>query len=234
MVSKAHTSAVVAEFVGTFMLALAVLTVSKSSLNLPFFISLTAGLVAASMMLLFGRISGAQLNPAVTLGLLSIKRITALKAITYISVQLLGGITAYYLFAYFSGQRWHSTGLFGTKLFVAEALGAFLFSLGWAAVVIQKLESAKAAAVVGLSLTLALLAMSSAGVVTLNPAVALGLRSWIWGSSVLGPLVGAIVGFQVYRYLLAPEALPARKPEAGNETVKRASAPVQRAKGFRN
>lgn len=234
MVSKAHTSAVVAEFIGTFLLALAVLTVSKSSLDLPFFISLTAGLVVAGMMLIFGRTSGAHLNPAVTLGLLSIKRVTASKALAYIVAQLIGGITAYYLFAYFSGQRWHNTGLFETKLFVAEALGAFLFSLGWAAVVLQKLESAKAAAVVGLSLILALLAMSSAGVVTLNPAVALGLRSWIWWSSVFGPLVGAIVGFQAYRYLFAPGSLPARKPEAENVTVKSASAPVQRTKSIHN
>src|SRR6185437_8985144 len=152
MFSQSHKSAVVAEFIGTFVLVLSVLTVSKSSLNLPFFISLTAGLVVASMMLVFGRVSGAQLNPAINLGLLSIKKITVMRALAYLVVQLIGGIAAYYLFAYFTGQRWHNTGQFETKLLVAETLGAFLFSLGWAAVVVQKLESAKAAAVVGLSL----------------------------------------------------------------------------------
>ena len=233
MVSKAHASAVIAEFVGTFVLVLAVLTVSKSSLNLPFFVSLTAGLVTASMMLLFGRISGAQLNPAVTLGLLSVKRITALKALVYVVSQLIGGISAYYLFAYFSGQRWHNTGLFETKLFVAEALGAFLFSLGWAAVVFQKLESAKAAAVVGLSLALALVAMSGAGLVTLNPAVALGMRSWIWGSSVFGPLVGAVVGFQVYKYLFASEITTTKETVVGKPIAKATSAQLQHHKQLR-
>jgi glycerol uptake facilitator-like aquaporin len=185
------------------MLALAVLTVSKSSLNLPFFISLTAGLAVAAAMLLFSRILGAQLNPAITLGLLSVKKITATKALAYIAVQLVAGIAAYYLFAYFSGQRWHNTGQFEMKLLVAETLGAFLFSLSWAAVVFQKLETSKAAAVTGLSLTVALLLTSSAGVVMLNPAVALGFRSWIWASSVLGPLLGAVLGFQVFKYLFS-------------------------------
>jgi glycerol uptake facilitator protein len=208
MASKERTSAVAGEFIGTFILALVVLTVSKSSLDFPFFISLSAGLVVIAVVLLFGRVSGAQLNPAVTLGLLSVKRITGLRAVAYAIAQLVGGLAAYYLFAYFSGQRWHNSGHFEAKLLIAEALGAFLFSLGWAASVSRKLDPAKAAVVIGLSFALALLAMSSAGTVMLNPAVALGLRSWVWGSSVLGPLVGAIAGFQAYKYLFAPEIAP--------------------------
>lgn len=57
---------------------------------------------------------------------------------------------------------------------------------------------------VGLSFPLALLAVSSAGTATLNPALALALHSWLWGSSVLGPLVGAVAGFQAYRYVFSP------------------------------
>jgi len=201
MVSKAHISALTAEFMGTFLLVLAVLTMDKSLLNLSFFISVTAGLVVASMMLLFGRISGAHLNPVITLGLFSVKRVTVLRTIAYITMQLVGSLAAYYIFIYFSGQKLHTSSQFSTKLLVAEALGTFLFAISWAAIVFQKLEPAKAAVIVGLSLTLAMLAMSGAGSVTLNPAVALGARSWVWGSSVLGPVVGAIVGFQTYRYL---------------------------------
>jgi glycerol uptake facilitator-like aquaporin len=230
MLSREHTSAVTAEFVGTFVWALGVLTVSKSSLNLPFFISATAGLAVAGMMLLFGRISGAQLNPAITLGLLGIKRISALKTVTYIAAQLAGGFLAYYLFAYFSGQRWHNTGLFSSKLLIAETIGALLFSLGWAAVVYQKLESAKGAVVVGLSFTLALLVVSSAGAVTLNPAVALGLHSWVWGSSLLGPIVGAFIGFQAYKFLFAPEPIPTTLSVNNSSTVKVVSKQPQVAK----
>jgi len=228
MTSKAHTSAVIAEFIGTFILALGVLTVGKSSLDLPFFVSVTAGLVVASMMLLFGRISGAQLNPAITLGLLSIKRISAKRAAVYIVTQLVGGVSAYYLFAYFSGQRWHSTGQFEMKLFVGEVIGTFLFSLGWATVAYQKLEAAKAAVVVGFSLTLALLAMSSAGVVMLNPAVAVSLRSWVWGSSVLGPLIGAVLGFQAYKYLFIAPPVTTKESVSGTHTAKPSTVQSQR------
>jgi len=233
MFTKARTSAVVAEFIGTFVLALAVLTVSKSSLNLPFFVSVTAGLVVASMMLLFGRVSGAQLNPAITLGLLSLRKVTALRAGGYIIAQLIGGLLAYYLFAYFSGQRWHNASQFHAKFFVAEALGAILFSLAWSAIVIQRLESTKAAALVGFVLIVALVVMSSVGVVTLNPAVALGTRSWVWGSTVIGPIVGAIVGFQVYKLLFAPDLVQARESVAQKPLPRSNSLQTQRPKQVR-
>jgi glycerol uptake facilitator-like aquaporin len=230
MVSRVHASAVVTEFIGTFTLVLAFLTVSKSSLNLPFFTSLTAGLAVLAVMLVLGRISAAQLNPAITLGLLSIKRVTALRASAYIVAQLVGGITAYYLFAYFSGQRWHNTGQFEMKLLVAEIIGAFLLSLGWASIVFQKLDATKAAVVVGFSFTVALLAVSSAGVVTLNPAVALGLRSWVWGSAVLGPILGAILGFQLYKYLFVPEPTRAKESVVEEPMAKAVDSRLQRSK----
>jgi len=230
MFSKAHTSAVAAEFIGTFVLSLAVLTVSKSSLNLPFFVSATAGIVVAGMMLLFGRISGAQLNPAITIGSLSVKRVTPTRAVVYVIAQLIGGFLAYYLFAYYSGQKWHSTGVFESKILVAEVIGTFIFSLAWAAIVFQKLESAKAVTIAGLSLTISLVAMSSAGVVSLNPAVSLGLRSWLWGSTVLGPIIGALVGFQVYKYLFAPESAQTRRPSPGITSVRNTTAQLRRTK----
>lgn len=233
MVSKADLSAVAAELIGTFVLALAVLTMSRSSLNFPFFISLAAGLAVAGAMLQFGRLSGAQINPAVTLGLLSVKRISILRAVAYIVAQLLGGLLAYYLFAYFAGQRWHVAARFETRILIAETIGAFLFSLGWAATVTQKLESGRAAAVIGLSFALALLAVSGAGTVMLNPAVALGLRSWVWGSSVFGPLVGSVVGFQVYRYLFAPEPSPVKEAEPEKPIPKIAGTQARAPKHLR-
>jgi hypothetical protein len=40
----------------------------------------------------------------------------------------------------------------------------------------------------------------------LNPAVALGARSWVWGSYVVGPLLGAVVGTNLYALLFAGTA----------------------------
>jgi hypothetical protein len=39
---------------------------------------------------------------------------------------------------------------------------------------------------------------------TLNPAVALGARSWEWGTTLLGPILGAVIGFNLYALLFAP------------------------------
>jgi glycerol uptake facilitator-like aquaporin len=203
MASNKSVAAVIAEFLGTLILTLVMLTVAKSPLDYPFFISLAAGLVVAGVILVFGRVSGALLNPAVIAGLLSTKRITARKAVAYTVAQLLGGLIAYYLFAYFSGQRWHNGGNFEVKLLLAQTLGTFIFTVGWAAAAAQKLEPAKAAAVIGIWYALALLAVSSQNGVVLNPAVALGFRSWVWGTSVLGPLIGGAAGFQVYKYFFA-------------------------------
>ena len=32
----------------------------------------------------------------------------------------------------------------------------------------------------------------------LNPAVALGVHAWVWGTYVLGPIIGALIGVNLY------------------------------------
>jgi glycerol uptake facilitator-like aquaporin len=206
MLTKRTIISGLAELIGTFALALVILSVSKSSLGVPFFIAVAGGLAVAGMSLLLGGTSGAQLNPAITLGLYSAKRLDAFKALVFVIAQLVGGLMAYYVFAYFSGQRWRGGGHFEMRLVLAETLGTFMFALGWAAAVTRKLEAGTAAALVGLSFALALLAVSSAGVVLLNPALDLSLRSWVWGSSVIGPIIGSVAGFQAYKFLFTRQA----------------------------
>lgn len=204
MLTRKKIAMIVAEFLGTALLTLAVLAVSKSTIGIPYFVSIAAGLVVATVTLTLGAVSGAHLNPIVTIGLWSVRRIKTLPAVVYVAAQLLGGIAAYYLFTYFIGQTWNNVGDFEGRILVAEAVGAFIFSLGWAAVVFQKLEGGKAAAVVGMSLMLAILVSAAGAGGIVNPAVALGVRSWVWGTYVLGPVLGAIIGFNLYSLLFAP------------------------------
>lgn len=208
---------ILAEFLGTALLTLAVLAVSKSTIGIPYFVAIAAGLVVATATLTFGAISGAHLNPLVTIGLWSIRRVKALPAIVYVAAQLLGGIAAYFLFTYFVGQTFENTGDFEGKVLVAEAVGGFIFSLGVAAVVFQKLKGGLAAATIGMSLVLAVMvaAAGSGGIV--NPAVALGARSWEWGTFALGPILGGIIGFNLYSLLFAPAAELAEKPAAASK-----------------
>ena len=194
-----------AEFLGTALLTLVVLAVSKSALGHPYFVAIGAGLVIATATLTMGFVSGAHLNPIVTIGLWSLRRVKTLPAVVYIATQLLGGIAAYFLFTYLIGQTWDNVPAeFEGKILVAEAAGGFILAMGWAAAVYQKLELGKAAAVVGLSLILAILVSSAGSGGIVNPAVALGVRSWVWGTYVLGPILGAIIGFNLYSLLFAP------------------------------
>lgn len=204
MLTRKKVAMILAEFLGTALLTLAVLAVSKSTIGIPYFVSIAAGVVVAATTLTVGAVSGAHLNPLVTLGLWSIRKVKTVPAIVYVAAQLLGGIAAYYLFTYFIGQTWHNTGEFEGKILVAEAVGAFIFGLGFAAAVFQKLEAGKAAAVIGLSLMLGILVSAAGAGGIVNPAVALGVRSWVWGTYVLGPILGGIIAFNLYSLLFAP------------------------------
>ena len=204
MLARSKIAMILAEFVGTATLTSVVLAVSKSGIGYPYFVALAVGLVVAGITLSLGAVSGAHLNPAITLGLWTVRKVKTMPAIVYIAAQLLGGAAAYLLFSYFIGQSFKNTGHFESKALVAEAVGAFIFSLGWAAAVYQKMEAGRAAAVVGISLALGVMVASPVlGAGLLNPAVALGVRSWVWASFVLGPILGAVIGFNLYALLFA-------------------------------
>jgi glycerol uptake facilitator-like aquaporin len=96
------------------------------------------------------------------------------------------------------------TSKFEPRVMVAEAVGAFVFALAWAAVVYHRLEAGRAAFVVGAALTVGIIIASVGSAGLLNPAVALGVRSWAWGTYVLGPVLGAIIGFNLYALVFAP------------------------------
>lgn len=204
MLRERHKIAMLmAEFLGTAVLTIVALSVTTNIAN-PYFMALAVGLALAALVGMFGGVSGAHFNPAITIGLLSCRRIKVLPAIVYAAVQLLGGLVAYALFTYLTGHHVKNNGNYDSRILVSEAVGAFIFAMGWAATLYNKYEGGKAALVVGASLMVGILAASfvSSGVV--NPAVALGVRSWVWGTYVLGPVLGAVIGFNLYALLFAP------------------------------
>lgn len=204
MLSRNKVAMLVAEFLGAGVWTAVVLAVSRSNIGFPYFVSLGVGLALAVLVLVLGPISGAHFNPAITLGLWSARRIKTLPALTYLVAQLLGGVAAYLLYTYFVNAHWGNSGKFESRVLVAEALGAFVFALGWAATVYRKLEGAKAAFAIGASLAIGAIIASVGSAGLLNPAIALGTRNWVWGTYVLGPILGAIIGFNLYALLFAP------------------------------
>jgi aquaporin Z len=202
MFRKNKLAMLVGEFLGTAALTLIVLAISHSQLSLGYFIATAAGLMVALMTLALAGISGAIFNPAMTVGLWTVRKLRTLQAIAYLIVQLAGGAAAWELFVYLTKLNGvHNTGTYSARILVAEVLGTFIFSFGWAAAVYQRFNLFAKAATIGGSLTAGALVASLASAGFLNPAVALGLHQWGWGTYVLGPVLGAVIGFNLYNLL---------------------------------
>lgn len=206
MFGKRRLAAVVAEFLGTGALTLLVLSVQRSTIGVPFFVATAAGLALALMMFTVGHESGGFFNPALTLAMWTARKVTTLAGIAYIAAQMLGGFAAYALFKYFSNATMQSVGgHYTTRILIAESVGTAVFAFGYAAAFYKRYTPATTAAFAGLAFMLGIVAASSASIGLLNPAIALGVRAWVWGTYVLGPVIGAIIGINLYDLLFAAE-----------------------------
>lgn len=202
MFTRQKVAALVGEFLGAGVLTLLILSVQRSTIGVPFFVAIAAGLAVALMSFAVGGISGGHFNPAITLGFWTARRVTTARAVLYVAAQLLGAWLAYALYTFFVNNTLQNIGgHYSGRVLAAEAVGAGIFSFGFAATVYQGFSRAAAASFCGLALLVGIVAASSASLGLLNPAVALGVRAWVWGTYVLGPILGAIVGINLYALL---------------------------------
>lgn len=199
----------IAEFIGTFGLTLAVIgsIVVEGTLETV----LIAGITLALFVATIGKISGAHINPAVTLGALSLKKIKVNDAVLYIFAQFAGAALAILL------TRFADTGVaveseFTLPALLAEIIGTAIFTFGIASVVLssdsEHDKSNRAPFVIGGSLILgASLALSLGSGGVLNPAVAFGVGSM---SVVyfIGPILGSLAGMWIYKLLSAESPVP--------------------------
>ena len=205
MFSRNKVAMLVAEFLGTGVLTLVVVSVQRSTIGVPYFVALAAGLAAAVMMLVFGRATGAQLNPGLTIGLWTARRVRTLEAVAMVASQLLGGFLAGLLYRYFTnGTVAAIGGKFDSRVLVGEAVGMAIFAMAAAAATYHFYSESKKAAVYGGGLALGMIAASAASAGILNPAIALGANAWVWATFVLGPVLGGIIGVNLYGLLFAP------------------------------
>jgi aquaporin Z len=215
--------AVIAEFIGTFMLASVVLASRGEPIYVMF------GLVG--IVLLIGALSGAHVNPAVTIGALITRRIGWLRALGYIIFQVLGAAVAYFAFTAFLGGS-GATGdaaalgapavfsavdistLAGKEwyIFFAELIGTAILGFAVANATRERQDRVAAAFTVGLGIFVALIvAVSAASYVganaIINPAVAVALQAfhfdsaWTFAVYALAPIVGGVAGFVLYDLL---------------------------------
>lgn len=195
--SPLHWRKYVAELLGTATLTFAVLGSIQQQTATPF----VAALVLLLAVYVIGPVSGAHINPAVTVALWSIKKIKTPEALAYIAAQLVGAVAAQFLFQYLVGGLPQVTVTPGWGIAFAEALGAFFFLLGISAVVHGKVHSAAGGLVVGCSLLLGILLASLMSNGVLNPAVAIGIRS-VSLSYLIGPFIGAVAAVYLYQWMV--------------------------------
>lgn len=201
--AQVETGPVFAELIGTFLLTSAVLAAIYSSA--PLAVSVVAGITLTILVLVVGPISGSHVNPAVTLGFLSVGKINWAKAVSYWIAQFAGALLALVVLSAVADNEIVSLlPVAGSNnVAVAEGLGAAVFLFGVAAAVGNRLKDFALAFAIGFSLFLGILlaGVASAGVV--NPAIALSLAGVgdIEWQYIVGPFVGAILGALAYKAL---------------------------------
>ncbi len=190
----------IAEGVGTFGLAFVVLMAVATGQGIPVAVPVVAGLTLGLCVYTIGSISGCHINPAVTLGVLSLKKISVGQAIGYIVSQFIGaGIAMGIGVSIFHAHIVGVSGISASNIFLAETIGAFFFTFGIASVVLGHVKANLSGAVIGGSLLLGVLMASLAGSAgILNPAVGFALNS-LTLTYLLAPIVGSVLGMQVYK-----------------------------------
>lgn len=192
------TGKLFAEFIGTFTLALTVLLSVSGVFPIP--TPILAGVVLGLFVYTVGSISGCHINPGVTIGLLSLKKIETIDAAKYIGAQLLGAIAAIGV-VIFVGIKVPTVPTPTPTAYIFETLGMIIFTFGICAVVMDKTKSALAPIIIGGSLFLGIsISVMGGGAGILNPAVAVALKTNQIGYYI-AEIVGGIVGFQLYTYI---------------------------------
>ena len=189
-------------------------------------IALVFGLVITAMVYATGHLSGAHINPAVTIAFALTRHFPAREAASYIAAQLTGAITAALaLLAIWPGRpaelgaTMPSVGA-GSALVYEIVMTAFLMFVIMA--VATDVRAVGAAAAIAIGATVGLDALFG-GVVTgasMNPARSIGpaLASGEWASIwiyIAGPVIGAALGGFAYQAVRGPRrasAPPAAAP----------------------
>lgn len=198
LMKNLHVQKYLAEVLGAFALTLAVWL--SIGFTMPLATPVAAALVLGLFVYTVGHVSGAHLNPAVTLGLMSVKKISVQDGLLYIISQCVGGVAAMVLGRLVTGEVVRVTATTSLNVGLAEAVGAFILAFGVCSVVYKKVQPATSGLVIGGSLLLGIYLASAMSNGVINPAVAIGIGS-LNVMYILGPLLGGILGAQAFKYL---------------------------------
>lgn len=175
-------------------------------------IALAHGLAIAVMIYAIGHISGAHINPAVTIAMWATKKIKTQLAAGYIVSQLAGATVAAYFLSMIYGNvapivnNLAPTVSMTTGLFVEVILTFFLVFVIFATAVDKSNKSHHAALAIGFVIVFDhIIGLSLTGS-SMNPARTFGpaLVSGMWTNHLIywvAPIVGALIAAFVYQYV---------------------------------
>ena len=202
MFSRLRVAPLVAEFLGTTILVLVALAMTQIT-TVSYFVATSVAIALALVYMVFGVVSGGHFNPAITFGMWTARRISTLRGVSYVASQMLGGLAAWQLYQYMTDRALPAKAVtYSTPMWVAEVVGTFILSIGITAAITRGFDMLQGGLAYAAALFAGIMIAATASAAYLNPAVALGVRSWS-SVYVLGPLVGALLGVNVYSWLLA-------------------------------
>jgi aquaporin Z len=219
-----------AEFVGTFWLVLggcgsAVLAAGFPGLGIGFVgVALAFGLTVMTMAFAIGHISGAHLNPAVSIGLWAGGRFPGNQLLPYIIAQVLGAIAAGGVLLIIAGGKpgfdvsagfasngydLHSPGGYSLlSALVCEVVMTMAFLIIILGATDKRAPQGFAPIAIGLGLTLIHLISIPVTNTSVNPARSTGVAIYAGGWAIaqlwlfwVAPFAGALIGAGIYRFL---------------------------------
>jgi MIP family channel proteins len=225
--------ALIIEFIGPFALTfMGVGAVILTGGNDIVAVALAHGLAIGLLAMAAGHISGGHYNPAVTIGMLVTRRITASKAIAYILAQLAGSLAAAGVLtlvyrdiernAVNLGVPAVGASLSAGNALVAEIVATFvLVFVIFGTAVDNRTPKVISGLVIGLTITMDILAVGSVSGAAMNPARWFGPAIvqgdfsdfWIWW---VGPIVGGVLAAVLYNDVIMDGSAVLSSGRGGN------------------
>nr|QKE23135.1 aquaporin 14 [Zeus faber] len=223
--SRQFWRAVLAEVLGTLVLVSTMLGASVpgpgEAPGGPLYPALAIGVVIVALSHCFGEISGAQVNPAVTLSLLATKKMDLLRALLYIAAQCLGaslGAGALYLALPRKTTADYFLNRVPMEVNAAQALGMEVLCTFQMVFTVFSVEDQRRREcpepgniAIGFAHTAGVLIGARFSGASMNPARALGPAiivgfwesHWVYW---IGPVLGAVLAGVSHEFLFAPSA----------------------------